>query len=166
MQLEIKETKQKPIKNKNLYRIKIEFEDGHNDRPYTEKIDLPDKYFNMENVREIFLKGILVIYGCLAAYPKGKGGYEGYSEVPNYNDFFYCENDTDANYEPKVTDKYESILEKYMGGYFGHPCGEDTIPRFESCEIFHYDENGNKSEVTVTFNDEDLQYIELCKNIV
>jgi hypothetical protein len=163
MNIEIKSKKKKRTKVPH-YLMYVEFMEGDADGHQTNKIKFK------EDEREDMERFILAVEGCNHAYQNGRGGYDEYNGMPEY-DFFFGEEIgfDDGTYDDVIGDRdvdvdYDEIYEELTAKYnpnsinMDHPSDSSYISTsFRGWSIVFVDENGDKQDVKVKFNDKEKE---------
>lgn len=116
---------------KNKYKVSVDFMFGDADGDATEEVLVDDNQDNKDEL-ERFIKCLIM---CNAAYPHGRGGYDNYNRVPDYDRYFSEDWDEDQP-EPSI--------------YCQHPwdpAGDGIQSSFSGFSITHFDESGIERQV-------------------
>ena len=106
MDFTIKESKKKKRDKKPHYVVHVEFMEGDADGYQSDKLKFHvDDEGDMEDLERF----VLAVAMCCAAYPNGRGGYDEYHGLPEYDAFFAEEIDEDfydfLDKDGKLTDE-------------------------------------------------------------
>jgi hypothetical protein len=150
------------------YILKIDFMEGDADDYHHEEIVIEPK--DLEKYKGL----IHAVECCNAAYQNGRGGYDEYNGLLEYDAFFGDEVDIE-NYEPADFDldgdvsdeEFQAALDKKiaeinpLGIWVNHPCNSDygIHDSFDGYELLYYDENGDSFPVKVTLSDEEKERV-------
>ena len=154
------------------YVMRVEFMEGDADGSQTKKIKFK------EDEGEDMERFILAVEGCNHAYPSGRGGYDEYNGIPEYDFFFAEEIDFDEGYDDVIGDRdieedydeiYDELKAKHNpnGIYMDHPSDSSYFSTsFNGWTLVFVDADGNKQDVDVTFSDEEKVRFEEIKKIL
>lgn len=149
------------------YILKIDFMEGDADDFHYEEITIEpediDKYKSL----------ILAVECCNAAYQNGRGGYDEYSGLLEYDAFFGSINL--ENYDPEDFDLDEDISDEDFKAFLEnkvkeinpleleiyHPsdCNSGINDSFDGYSLLYYDGNGDSFHVDVILSDEEKERV-------
>lgn len=166
-------TKEKNKREKKpRYVVHVDFMEGDADGYQTDKLKFyADDETDMLNLPRF----VLAVAMCCAAYPRGRGGYDEYNGLAEYDAFFseevygnhydFLDENGDLSEEELDELAYEYVKKLNPDGYYmDHPSDSSYISTsFDGYNIVFIDSKGNKSPVEVTFNEEELAKIEKAK---
>ncbi len=162
--------KAEPRKNTPHYKFTIDFMHGDADGYDREVLTFEEG--DIGKYEGIILATVI----CCAAYPNGRGGYDEYNGLPEY-DAFFCEDVGIDDYdhldpEDKLTEdelhkKIREYLKEYNPTeiYIEHPCDPPSgiSSSFDGYSLIHIDAEGNKSKVEIEFSEEEKKKIKKAK---
>lgn len=170
MEFTIEKGKEKRKKEPH-YKLEIEFMFG--DADGEEFVSTIIDQTDIENAKSL----ILATACCCAAYPGGRGGGDEYDGLPEYDAFFledfadpdnyvFVFNEDDSN--EIAQEKVNAYLESLNPNGYGmehpwDPTGGDMHATFRNYKLYFIDADGDKSNVKITFNEEELAEIERAK---
>lgn len=173
MELKIsKRKKEERIKTPH-YILRIDFMEGDADDYHHEEIFIePEKLDEYKSL-------ILAIECCTSCYPNGRGGYDEYNGLLEYDAFFGYDGINFENYDPVDFDLDENISDEDFQNFLEkkvkeinpleleihHPCESNSgiYDSFDGYELLYYDENGDSYSVNITFSEEEKERINYCK---
>ena len=165
----IKKTKKKRTK-KPYYRVEVDFMEGDADGSQSDTLEFyEDDANDMKNMSRF----VMAVACCCAAYPNGRGGYDEYNGLPEY-DAFFLEEEYNLDYydfldegDELTEDEFHEKVHQYVnklnpdGIFMDHPSDSSYISTsFNSYCITHVNSEGDKSQVEVTFNNDELNRIQ------
>lgn len=174
MELKIKEKKVKR-KREPHYKLTINFMEGDADGYQTQT------HIFDENSIESLKQTIMAIARCNAAYPNGRGGYDEYDGLPEYDAFFNDDLDLDcyddllseSGLEEGDQEEFEYVQNHLKEKYnpydieLEHPYDSNYIHTyFDGYFLVYVDENGDKCDVDITFTKEEQKYIDKAGEIL
>jgi len=154
MKLKIKKTGVDKRRRTPHYVVSFEFMEGDADGEQNDEVEFDvDETDNMEKL-------ILALACCNAAYPKGRGGYDEYNGLPEY-DAYFCEDNCDE----EGNRSKEHIKLNPNDIYIEHPSDSNYLTTsFRGYDVTFIDEHGDSSGVKITFNKEEKARIERSEN--
>lgn len=167
MEIKVKRSAKAKRRRDPHYRVDFQFMEGDADGEQSDSIEFDDKPEDVEAMK----KFIMALECCNAAYPNGRGGYDEYDGLPEYDAFFKEELDTE-HYEDFLekqgitdieSDEAYSAVRKYLNEKYNpneifvdHPSDTNYISTsFDGYSVVHVDENGDETEVTITLSKEE-----------
>jgi len=154
------------------YIIEVTFMHGDADHYDHESITVP------ENQIETAYPFILATKCCLAAYPHGRGGYDNYNGLPEYDAFFGGDipdpkhyqflnpnnNLSEHELEERITEHLKELNQHEF--YMEHPSDSNygIQSSFDDIKITYIDEQDNESEVKIELSEAEQNHIKKCKN--
>ena len=154
------------------YRITVNFMEGDADGEQTKSVDFEDTPEEIDAMK----KFILALECCNAAYPCGRGGYDEYNGLPEYDAFFSeCVNPKDYKKlldENKITENEEEFIQNWLMKTYNplqicmdHPSDSNGISTsFDGYKIVYFDESGKFFPTEVKLAEDELNRIEEAKN--
>ena len=109
---------------------------------------------------------LLALECCNAAYPNGRGGYDEYYGLLEYDAFFNSAEPDESYYDDFDNETLATrIKEMNPDGYVvEHPYDSNgCATSFDGYSLTYVDDDGNKSPVKITFNEKELARIEVCR---
>jgi len=151
------------------YILKIDFMEGDADDYHHEEVVIePEELDNFKSL-------ILAVECCNAAYQNGRGGYDEYYGLLEYDAFFSDDGINLENYDPEDFDLDEDISDEDFQTFLEnkihemnpmeiiitHPCecNSGIHDSFDGYELFYYDENGDSFPVKVHLSDEEKERV-------
>lgn len=149
------------------YVLKINFMEGDADDYHNEEVVIEPE--DIEKYKPL----ILAIECCNADYQNGRGGYDEYFGLLEYDTFFNYDGISAENYDPSDFDLDEDISDEAFQAFLEykvkemnpmeisihHPCESNSgiYDSFDGYDLFYYDEHGDSYPVKVTLTDEEKE---------
>ena len=103
-----------------------------------------------EDRKDLLVEFLNVLEGMLAEYPHGKGGFDGYENVPNYSKFFETEDGYETEDEADAAQEIEQLGLLQEIEYA--PNGYGSVASFEGYTCYYHDGTSlTKHDVTVVY---------------
>ena len=169
MELEIGKRKKEERRLTPHYILKIDFMEGDADDSHQEEVVIEPE--DIEKYKSL----ILAVECCNAAYQHGRGGYDEYNGLLEYDAFFGYDGINFENYDPADFDLDENISDEDFQNFLEkkveeinpleleihHPCESNSgiYDSFDGYQLLYFNENGDSFPVKVTLSEEEKERV-------
>lgn len=149
--------------SKPYYRVTIDFMEGDADGSQKDYLDIEVEGDWKERLTSV----VVALAACSAAYPNGRGGYDEYNGLPEY-DCFFCDEFDETSFERLYGDTdfakegFEAMMKRVnpFEYYFDHPSDSNYISTsFDGFYVEYFNENGDMHDVEIEFSKEEQKRI-------